>query len=47
MAEFRLNRTNDAVFKAVFEKHPEITLSLINAFFGISGNRADSGYRDG
>ena len=37
MAEFRLNRTNDAVFKAVFEKHPEITLSLINAFLEYQG----------
>ena len=33
MAAFRINRTNDAVFKAVFAKHPEITLALINAFF--------------
>ena len=33
MAVFRINRTNDAVFKAVFAKHKEITLALINTFF--------------
>ena len=37
MAAFRINRTNDAVFKAVFAKHPEITLALINAFFEFQG----------
>ena len=37
MAAFRINRTNDAVFKAVFAKHPKITLSLINAFFEFQG----------
>ena len=37
MAAFRINRTNDAVFKAVFAKHPEITLALINAFFDFQG----------
>ena len=37
MAAFRINRTNDAVFKAVFAKHPDITLSLINAFFEFQG----------
>ena len=37
MASFRINRTNDAVFKAVFAKHPEITLALINAFFEFQG----------
>ena len=37
MADFRINRTNDAVFKAVFAKHPEITLALINAFFEFQG----------
>ena len=30
MAGFRINRTNDAVFKAVFAKHPQITISLID-----------------
>lgn len=34
---FQLNRTNDAVFKAVFAKHPRITLALINAFFEFQG----------
>ena len=37
MAAFRINRTNDAVFKAVFAKHPQITLALINAFFEFQG----------
>ena len=37
MAAFRINRTNDAVFKAVFAKHPDITLALINAFFEFQG----------
>jgi predicted transposase/invertase (TIGR01784 family) len=37
MAVFRINRTNDAVFKAVFAKHPKITLALINAFFEFQG----------
>ena len=37
MAAFRINRTNDAVFKAVFARHPEITLALINAFFEFQG----------
>ena len=37
MAAFRINRTNDAVFKAVFAKHPQITISLINAFFEFQG----------
>ena len=32
MAAFRINRTNDAVFKAIFAKYPKITLALINAF---------------
>ena len=37
MAVFRINRTNDAVFKAVFAKYPKITLSLINAFLEFQG----------
>jgi predicted transposase/invertase (TIGR01784 family) len=37
MAGFRINRTNDAVFKAVFAKHPQITRALINAFFEFQG----------
>jgi predicted transposase/invertase (TIGR01784 family) len=37
MNKFKLNRTNDAVFKAVFAKHPDITLALINAFFEFQG----------
>ena len=37
MADFRINRTNDAVFKAVFAKHPEITLALVNAVFEFQG----------
>ena len=37
MSKFKLNRTNDAVFKAVFAKHPNITLALINAFFEFQG----------
>ena len=37
MVAFRINRTNDAVFKAVFAKHPQITISLINAFFEFQG----------
>jgi hypothetical protein len=37
MAAFRINRTNDAVFKAVFAKHPDITLALIHAFFEFQG----------
>lgn len=37
MAKFRINRTNDAVFKAVFAKHPQITLALINAFLEFQG----------
>jgi predicted transposase/invertase (TIGR01784 family) len=37
MAAFRINRTNDAVFKAIFAKYPKITLSLINAFLEFQG----------
>ena len=37
MAAFRINRTNDAVFKAIFAKHPKITLALINAFLEFQG----------
>lgn len=37
MVPFRINRTNDAVFKAVFAKHPQITIALINAFFEFQG----------
>lgn len=37
MTVFRINRTNDAVFKAVFAKHPKITIALINAFFEFQG----------
>ena len=37
MSKFKLNSTNDAVFKAVFAKHPNITLALINAFFEFQG----------
>ena len=37
MTAFRINRTNDAVFKAVFAKHPKITIALINAFFEFQG----------
>lgn len=37
MTAFRINRTNDAVFKAVFAKHPRITIALINAFFEFQG----------
>ena len=37
MSKFNLTRTNDAVFKAVFAKHPNITLALINAFFEFQG----------
>ena len=33
----RIDRTNDAVFKAVFAKHPNVTLSLANAFFEFQG----------
>ncbi len=33
----KIDRTNDAVFKAVFAKHPKITLSLANAFFELQG----------
>ena len=37
MVTERIDRTNDAVFKAVFAKHPQITLSLINSFFEFQG----------
>ena len=37
MAAFRINRTNDAVFKAIFAKYPKITLALINAFLEFQG----------
>ena len=37
MATFRINRTNDAVFKAIFAKYPKITLALINAFLEFQG----------
>ena len=37
MVSERIDRTNDAVFKAVFAKHPDITLSLINSFFEFQG----------
>lgn len=37
MAAFRINRTNDALFKAIFAKYPKITLALINAFFEFQG----------
>ena len=37
MAAFRINRTNDAVFKAIFAKYPQITLALSIACLEFQG----------
>ena len=37
MAVFHINRTNDAVFKAIFAKYSKITLAPYQCFPGVPG----------